>query len=183
MRIIQIPIATALLAAFGGPLKAQQQQLGPMPFEYTTFEHLAANDADLYWARFFYSEPEIKEHGQAFAAHVSIGRPDSQQEFAVFYSTRVCTQITSENGVSVSSCPARYIRYYKTGENSGPVQTQDVCIVHRATQPPMQSDFAWNASQISFRATKTDARMVTSAVLNGRLLTQCSITIPLNEPR
>lgn len=180
MRTPFIAIPT-LIVTIASPVVAQQQQVGPLPFEYTTFDHSPRDDAELYWSKFFYAEPEINGQGQAFAAHVSIGRPDSRQEFAVFYSSRVCREIAHENGVSVSTCPARYIRFYKSGANSGPVQTQDLCIVHRDGQPPLPSDFAWNAAQVSFRATPSDARMVGSAVLNGRLLTECSITIPLND--
>jgi hypothetical protein len=156
------------------------EQVGPMPFSYTSFERLPQNESDLHWAQFFHSEPELSGDGKAFAAHISVARPDSRQEIGVFYSTRACAPVASAQGVTVSTCPARAMRFFSDGRVTGPNQIHDVCIVHRETAAPVLSDFGWNAAQVTFRVINGVPEMTTSAVLNGQLLSKCSFTIPLN---
>lgn len=156
------------------------EQVGPLPFAYTAFEHLPQNDVELYWSKFFHTEPEVSGDGKAFAAHIDVARPDSRQEIGVFYSARACAPVASEYGVTVSTCPARAMRFFSNGRVVGPVQIHDVCVVHRALAPPLPSDFGWNAAQVTFRVVNGLAEMTTSAVLNGHLLSKCSFTTPLN---
>lgn len=175
-------LAAAVSIHFGASGALGQAQQGPLPFSYTNFANPPLSDADLYWSKFFYSEPEIANHGKAFAAHLSIARPDSRQEFGVYYSPRVCTDIASANGVTVSTCPARIMRFYPDNRLTEPTQTHDVCIVHRDAAPPIASDIGWNAAQATFRIINGRPNMITFAVLDGELLSQCSFTIPL-EPQ
>lgn len=171
-----------LLAAVGffalSPVFAEQ--IGPLPFSYTSFERLPQNDSELYWNKFFHAEPELSGDGKAFAAHIGVARPDSRQEIGVFYSARACVPVASENGVTVSTCPARTMRFFSDGRVNGPFQIHDVCLVHRDLAPPLPSDFGWAAAQVTFRVVNGIAQMTTSAVLNGQLLSQCSFTSSLN---
>lgn len=157
------------------------QQVGPLPFSYTSFEHLPQNDTELYWSKFFHSEPEVSGDGKAFAAHINVARPDSRQAIGVFYSPRVCAPLATQNGATVSTCPARTMRFYSDGRINGPVQVHDVCIVHRDISPPLASDFGWNAAQVTFRVINGVPEMTTSAVLNGQLFSKCSFTTRLDS--
>lgn len=169
-----------LFTALVGASSAFAEQVGPLPFTYTSFERLPQNDADLYWSKFFHSEPEVFGDGKAFAAHISIARPDSRQEIGVFYSARACSPLGSENGATVSTCPARTMRFFSDGRVSGPHQINDICIVHRQIASPTISDFGWNAAQATFRVVGGTPQMTTSAVLNGHLLPKCSFTTALD---
>lgn len=172
-----------IIAAFlAGAPPAVAEQVGPVPFTYTSFERLPQNDADLHWAKFFHSEPELSPEGdgKAFAAHISIARPDSRQEIGVFYSVRACAPIASENGATISTCPARTMRFFSDGRVSGPHQINDICIVHRENASPTVSDFGWNAAQATFRVIDGTPQMTTSAVLNGHLFARCSFTTALD---
>jgi hypothetical protein len=167
------------LAVVSSAARAQQ----PRPFEYTDFANTEETEGDHWWRRYYGEEREVVLYQPSFAAHVSIQRDKSQQAFAIFYSPRVCSDVKTVNGATLSKCPARFTRFFPSGSNPDVVNLpDDVCVVRVGDRPPPASDVGWNATQMTLRKIDGQHVMILSAVVAGELISECTQTIPLGPP-
>ncbi|SDR63321.1 hypothetical protein SAMN05519103_08489 [Rhizobiales bacterium GAS113] len=163
------------------PALAQSQ--GPMPFEYTNFAEPGETDSDHFWRGYYGEEREVALYQASFAAHFTIQRDASQQAFAIFYSPRVCADLKTVNGATVSKCPARFTRFFPSRALPDVVNLpDDVCIVRLGDRPPPPSQFGWNATQATLRKIDGQPVLILSAVIAGELISECTKTIPLGPP-
>jgi hypothetical protein len=175
----RIPGIAALalgLAAVSGAALAQQ----PLPFQYTDYASPQDNDADQFWRRYYGEEREVVLYQPSFSAHVTIQRDHSQQAFAIFYSSRVCSDVKTVARATLSKCPARFTRFFPTGSAPDVVNMpDDACVVRVGDHPPPGSDVGWNSTQATFRKIDGEHVLILSAVLAGELMTECTTTVPL----
>jgi hypothetical protein len=176
-RRIRCVAALALgLAAVSSAARAQQ----PQPFQYTDYANPKDNATDQFWRRYYGEEREVVLYQPSFTAHVGIQRDHSQQAFAIFYSPRVCSDLRTVNGATLSKCPARMARFFPSGSTPDVINlADDVCVVRIGDAPPPSRDFGWNGAQVTFRKIDGANVMILSAVLAGELVTECTTTIPL----
>jgi hypothetical protein len=170
-----VALAFGLVAGCGG---AWAQQ--PRSFEYTDYANPKDNDTDQFWRRYYGEEREVVLYQPSFAAHITIQRDASQQAFAIFYSPRVCSDVKTVNGATLSRCPARFTRFFPSGSTPDVVNLPDyVCVVRVGDKPPPASDVGWNATQETLRKIDGKGVLILSAVLAGELMTECTTPIPL----
>jgi hypothetical protein len=174
-------IGVAMLLALGatGPALGQQ----PRPLNYTDYSRAAETEADRWWQHFWGEEREVQFQQPSFSAHYAIQRDALQQAFAIFHTSRLCEDIRTVNGVTLSKCPARLARFFPSGKAPDVVNLSDyVCVVRLGDAPPPPSDFGWNGAQVTLRKVDGQHVMILSAVLAGELITDCTTTIPLGSP-
>ncbi|SDR63435.1 hypothetical protein SAMN05519103_08610 [Rhizobiales bacterium GAS113] len=173
--------ATLVAAHLARPALAQSQ--GPMPFEYTDFAESSETDSDRFWRGYYGEEREVALHQASFAAHFTIQRDASQQAFAIFYSPRVCADLKTVNGATLSKCPARFTRFFPSRALPDVVNLpDDVCIVRFGDTPPLPSQFGWNATQATLRKIDGQSVLILSAVVAGELISECTKSVPLGAP-
>jgi len=174
-------IGVAMLLALGatGPALGQQ----PRPLNYTDYSRAAETETDRWWQHFWGEEREVQLQQPSFSAHVTIKRDGSQQAFGIFYAPRLCDDIRTVNGATLTRCPARLARFFFDGKLPEVLNLPDyVCIVRIGNAPPAPSDAGWNAAQATFRKIDSQNVIILSAVLAGELVTDCTATIPLGHP-
>jgi len=171
-------LTAALVAlAFGmGVARADS----PIPLKYTWFGGPPTNAEDEHWFALFDDQTEVALRSGAFAAHLTIDRSVGRErdEFAAYYAPRMCRDLASSQSGRVSKCPARLLRY-RDGAQVSADQVVDVCLVHKDARPPSPLDVGWNASQATLRIVEGAAVLVISAVLDGQLIPDCTVSIPL----
>ena len=152
----------------------------PMALKYTWFGDPPTNADEVHWFAVFDDQPEVALRDGAFAAHLTIDRIGGRErdEFAAYYAPRMCRDLANPQGPSVSKCPARLLRY-RDGAKLAVDQVADVCIVHKLMRPPSPLDTGWNASQATVRVIDGAGFLVISAVLDGHLIPDCTVSIPL----
>jgi hypothetical protein len=171
-------LALGLMVAPGA---AWAQQ--PRPFEYTDFAKFGETESDQFWRRYYGEEREVIAYQPSFAAHVTIQRDKSQQAFAIFYSPRVCSDVKTVNGATLSKCPARFARFFPSGSTPDVVNLpDDVCVVRVGDKPPPASDVGWNSTQETLRKIDGNNILILSAVLAGELVSECTRSMPLGPP-
>ena len=152
----------------------------PMALKYTWFGDPPNNADQAHWFAVFDDQPEVALRGSAFAAHLTIDRNSGRErdEFAAYYAPRMCRDLANLEVPTISKCPARLLRY-RDGAQLAVDQVADVCIVHKQMRPPSQLDAGWNASQATMRVVDSASILVISAVLDGQLVPNCTVSIPL----
>ena len=107
-------IGVAMLLALGatGPAFGQQ----PRPLNYTDYSRAAETETDRWWQHFWGEEREVQLQQPSFSAHVTIKRDGSQQAFGIFYAPRLCDDIRTVNGATLTRCPARLARFFFDGK-------------------------------------------------------------------
>jgi hypothetical protein len=171
--------AAVIGCAMFGTALAQE----PRSLEYTDYLKPAETAGDRWWQHYWGEEREVASQQPSFAAHYMIGRDASRQAFAIFYSPRVCEDVRTVRGATLSRCPARFTRFYPSGQLPDVVNLPDyVCVVRVGHAPPPARDIGWNATQVTLRKIDGQHVMILSAVLAGELATECTTTIPLGPP-
>ena len=173
---MSILVAALAAASANGVARAES----PIPLNTTWFGDRPATAEDEHWFAVFGDQTEVALRSDAFAAHLTIDRKGGHErdEFAAYFAPRMCREVPTLQSPKVSKCPARLLRY-RDGKQLSADQIADVCLVHEGMRPPSPLDAGWNASQATLRIVDGAAVLVISAVLDGQLVSGCSILIPL----